>query len=63
MRPVICVWRDVLIAERSATLSATFFDGVTMPEPNYASDDPPGFWGWIIGIVVLFVLFLVLKSC
>jgi hypothetical protein len=34
-----------------------------MPEPDYASGDPPGFWGWVIGAVVLFVFFLVVKGC
>jgi hypothetical protein len=34
-----------------------------MPEPNYAGDDPPGFWVWLIGFAVLFVLFLLIQSC
>ena len=33
-----------------------------MPEPNYAGDDPPGFWGWVIGFVVLFAAFLLLQQ-
>ena len=34
-----------------------------MPEPGYAGDDPPGFWGFVFGFVVLFVIFFLVKGC
>lgn len=34
-----------------------------MPEPGYAGGDPPGFWGWIIGLLVLFGILLLLRGC
>jgi hypothetical protein len=34
-----------------------------MPEPDYAGGDPPGFWGWVIGAVLLFILFLLFQGC
>jgi hypothetical protein len=34
-----------------------------MPEPNYAGSDPPGFWGWFIGLTLLFVLLILLRGC
>jgi hypothetical protein len=34
-----------------------------MPEPNYAGDDVPGFWGWFIGAALLFILFLLWQGC
>jgi hypothetical protein len=34
-----------------------------MPEPGYASDDPPGFWGCVFGFIVLFALFFLVKGC
>jgi uncharacterized protein (DUF983 family) len=34
-----------------------------MPEPNYAGEGPPSFLVFIIGLVVVFILMLLLKSC
>jgi hypothetical protein len=34
-----------------------------MPEPNYAGDEPLGFWGCVVGFVVIFLLFLLVKGC
>lgn len=34
-----------------------------MPEPGYAGDDPPGFWGIVLGCIVLFALFFLVKGC
>lgn len=34
-----------------------------MPEPGYADGDPPGFWGFVFGFIVLFGLFFLLKGC
>ena len=34
-----------------------------MPEPDYAGGEPLGFWGWIVGFIVLFVLFLLIQGC
>ena len=34
-----------------------------MPEPGYTSGGPPSLFHLIIGLVVLFVLAMLLKSC
>lgn len=34
-----------------------------MPEPNYAGDDVPGFWWWIVGLALLFGLLLLFQGC
>ncbi len=34
-----------------------------MPEPNYADGDPPGFWVFLGGTVLVVILFLLVKSC
>ena len=34
-----------------------------MPEPNYAGDDVPGFWGCLIGGALLFLALLLFRGC
>ena len=35
----------------------------TMPEPGYTSGGPPSLFHFILGLIVLFVLAMLLKSC
>lgn len=34
-----------------------------MPDANYAGDESPGFWGCLIGAVIIFLLFAIWKGC
>ena len=34
-----------------------------MPEPGYAGGESPGFWGCLIGFVLLFIISVLLASC
>ena len=34
-----------------------------MPEPDYAGDDVPGFWVWIIGLALLFLGLVLFRGC
>ncbi len=36
---------------------------VAMPEPDYAGGEGPGLWWFLVGLVIVAILFLLLKSC